>query len=67
MIQLLQINKKTYHDMDNLGNHRYQVIFHCVNDMFELRQVYPFCRGRRGPDRMVVGFTTISPISAHHH
>jgi hypothetical protein len=53
--------------MDNLGNHRYQVVFHCVNDMFELRQVYPFCRGRRGPDRMVVGFTTISAISAHHH
>jgi hypothetical protein len=51
MIQLLQIDK---------------VVFHCVNDMFELIQVYPFCRGRRGPDCMVVGFTTISAISAHH-
>jgi len=26
-----------------------------------------FCRGRRGRDRMLVGFTTTYAISAHHH
>ena len=26
-----------------------------------------FCRGRRGCDRLVVGFTTICAISAYHH
>jgi hypothetical protein len=29
--------------------------------------VYYFSRGRRGRDRMVVGFTTTCVISAKHH
>ena len=33
--------------------------------LFNLR--LPSCRGRRGRDHMVVGFTTTYAISAHHH
>jgi len=29
--------------------------------------LYPDLRGRRGRDRMVVGFTTTYAISAYHH
>ena len=38
-----------------------------VKDHLELHQVYIYCRGRRGCDRMVVGFTTTYAISAYHH
>ena len=38
-----------------------------VKDLLELLQVYIYCRGRHGCDRMVVGFTTTYAINAHHH
>ena len=38
-----------------------------VKDLLQLRQVYIHCRGRRGYDGMVVGFTTTYAISAYHH
>jgi hypothetical protein len=39
----------------------YYILFKCVK-LFHL-----CCRGRRGRDRMVVGFTTTYAISAYHH
>jgi len=32
-----------------------------------LNKTYIILRGRRGRDRMVVGFTTMYTISAYHH
>ena len=44
-----------------------------VEILFFIQQTTSSCQkslvlhGRRGRDRMVVGFTTTSPISAYHH
>jgi len=39
--------------------------------MFSLKYIVSLCRnvlrGRRGRDRMVVGFTTTYALSAYHH
>jgi len=35
--------------------------------MEESPEHIPFMRGRRGRDRMVVGFITINAISVYHH
>jgi len=32
-----------------------------------VRKSFNITRGHRGPDRMVVGFTTTCAISAYHH
>ena len=35
---------------------------------YQFHPLFPcLLRGRRGRDRMVVGFTTTRPISAYHH
>ena len=42
------------------------VLYFCDLHFFAISLVYCF-RGRRGHDRMVVGFTTTYEISAYHH
>ena len=56
--------------MKNLTRKKNYIHYHHWKQLFEKLQVltsFHYCGGRRGRDRMILGYTTTYAISAYHH